>query len=306
MKKFFIFAVIFTMLFIGNMNVNAFSVFVNDNGRFLLNKNLTYSSRSFAPIKTETDTIQPTAPVYYALKSGYKKGETYTYMIFDDPKFDMVLVFLKAFTKDILYIYTSNTVGTITSYDIERIMENFNFEKDFSIRNAVDDGVSKSYIMKLTGKSPDANSRIIDKTHGFIYTFSGNLLESATYIDGLSDRARQAKGSPTFNRILENAKHKHQNHSDVIDEVNFQIDCLYQLPGDSYDLAMNGSFRYNFAEVYFVIFQNGSFKDFKLCIPDAKLIAKKNGMEIYEYREIKYYFKNTALVDVKLPERPEY
>ena len=302
MKQFLYSTVTIIMLFI-SINAEAFSVFVNRNGQFTLNKEITYNWRALSPIKSDADTIMPNAPIYYALKSGYKHGEVYSYMVFDDPKFKTVLVFLKAFTKDILYIYTYNTASEINSNDINRIMRDFYFEKHFSIKNAVDEGVSKAYIMKLTGENSTSRTRIVDNVHGFIYKFSGNMLESATYSDSLSERARDSKGSPTFNRIRQNAERKHKNPSDVIKEINFQFDCIYELPGDSYDMALNGSFNYNFAELYFVIFQNGTFEDFKLCIPDAKFVAKKNGMDIYEYREAMYFFKDGALVNVRLPEK---
>lgn len=290
---------IITTIITFTLNVNAASVFVNKNGNYTKVSKQEWKTGSLLKNYVfEEDTIEPGAPVYYAYRLGYKYGETYSHHFTDNN--NIIIVFLKSFTKDVIYVYMSEDKDELTEYDMMKYMKKFNFYSNFSISYAIKNGVSKAFVMKFPGIKVNGN-KIIDSKNGFIYTTNGNMITNAVYIDGFNEYAKEYQGRPIFDKIEQNAMMKHYSKQDIIREINFQFECLMKIPTDMIELATNGSFNFNFAELYFVLKETGDLSDFKLCVPDANLTSQWNNIKVYEFRRAKYYFKNNKLFKVELP-----
>lgn len=296
MKSFILLVISFSIALFSSAETNAY---VNIDGVFKKYPKEQWESKNLPQLELRGQPLNPGAIAYIPTKLGFLPGEWYMWSTDD---YTYIFVF-KSFSDEIIYILADNDAETLPAETIADKLRNFDYEKEFGkkLSYVLKDKIRQSFMEDvLQQKSTDGT--ITDNRNGYIYKFKDGFLDSYIPLDGLSDIAREFKGSEIYTIIEKNAKRKHRVKEDVVKEINFQFSCLYVMPPEHFKLAYNNTYNYNIALIWFAIYgvsNNAKFEDFQLIAPDATPIDIAENKITMSWGSNLFYFENGVLKSVK-------
>lgn len=293
MKKLLPIAVI---IFILPFKIFSWTAYVYNGEDFSLYPDSLWSDKKLPCIGEEQ--FNPGTIGYLPTKLNYLSGEWYMWMT---PNTDAII--FKAFTQTpiCMLLNTEKNMPSISMYDYKHIIWDFDYKKTFDVYRTAKKKVRKEFMEEALGVTADDNC-LRDTVNGFDYFFKDGYLASVKAADGLEKYAKMFKGSEIFNIIQANARAKHANESDVLREINFQFDCMAEMPPNHFKLAYNNKYNYNIALIWFALYgvkNRAQLSDFMICVPDAEILEVNSDSIIMSWDTTVFVFKDDVLVTVK-------
>ncbi|MBD5163605.1 MAG: hypothetical protein HDT09_02750 [Bacteroidales bacterium] len=290
MKKLLI---LFFFALLMQSKAQAWTAYIYDDNQFTLVADSLWSDPDLSPAGDTQ--FKPGSIGYIPAKMGYLDAEWYMYL---NDNTDAIV--FKAFTTTPICILlnTKEKKPSISIDEYKKLITKFKYEDQFRIFDAIEDVIRQQFVEEaLHTKAVD--NQIDDSVNGFIYYFKDGYLDKAVTKDGYGEYATQFKNKPVFQRLLANAREKHSEEKDVIDEVNFQCESLARLEVKALKLAAESPFNYNYAGIWFYLHgakDSAKLSDFNLCVPDATIVGQDGDEVTMKWTFLYFTFKDGKLV----------
>lgn len=230
-----------------------------------------------------------------------------TYYTWFSKDFKYVFCF-RILSSDIICILSEIDCGDVISKEqAKQILSSngYNYSEAYPVyqrESDLDKGIAEKNLTiklmeELTHKKSDGQ-QLTDELNEYIYYFKNGVVVSYTGSDGLIGYAKEAKGTPLYYSIKNNAERVYHNQKDIVDEINKQFYYFARIKAEYLSLGKSEKYNNNYALLYVDLYCPAISMDefLKIVHQKAEVLSIKPEQTTLKYNFNYYIFGSNKIL----------